>query len=132
MKIKTSGSTPKNITDVEYNDVLEEKRQALEAFFKEFQEDYKRKIASCFGKTRQGVVKKEKFIMPTLKSKVTSNISTSSILGKKMNDSQKLIKELLINLAGQVETLTKGKAIDHSYTTKTINPSLSTAPACAP
>ena len=86
-------------------------------------------MASCFENIRQGMVEKEKFIMTTLPSKVTSDVNISSpsvvdqfasILGDKMNDSQKFIHKLLLNLVGQVETLNKGKYVDHSFCTETI------------
>lgn len=69
---------PKNVVAAEYDDVPEDKRQALEAFFKEYEADCRRRMALCFGKTRQGVVEKEKFDMPTLPSKVLNNVSTSA------------------------------------------------------
>jgi hypothetical protein len=47
---------PKNMIGTEYDDVLEDKRQALEAYIKEYEVDCKRRMASCFGKARQGVV----------------------------------------------------------------------------
>jgi hypothetical protein len=66
---------PKNVIDAEYDEVPEYRCQALEAHIQEYTADCKRKMASCFEKTRLGVVEKEKFIMPTLPSKVMSNVA---------------------------------------------------------
>ena len=54
---------PKNIIGAESNDVPEYRRQALEAYLKECEEDCRR-IALCFRKTQQGVLAKEIFAMP--------------------------------------------------------------------
>jgi hypothetical protein len=39
----------KNIIDAQYDDVPEDKRQAREAYFKEYEVECRRKMASCFG-----------------------------------------------------------------------------------
>jgi len=56
---------PKKVIDAEYDDVPEEHRQALEAQLKAFETEYKKELASCFRKTRQGLIKRDKFVMPT-------------------------------------------------------------------
>jgi hypothetical protein len=98
--------------------VPEDKRQALEAYFKEYEAECRRKMASCFGKTRQGVVEKEKFVMPTIPSKVSSDVSTSSsdllgqlssIMDQKIAESQKFTNDLLVNLTDHVHTFIEGK-----------------------
>jgi hypothetical protein len=132
---------PKNVIGLEYDDVPEDKHQTLEAHLQEYTEECKRRMVSCFGKTRQGVVEKEKFIMPMFPSKVMSNVrSTSprqlsnqfaSIMGDKIAESNKITTDLLLNLTDQMQVLTKGKSIDHSYSTETINPSSSAMPASA-
>ena len=55
-------STP---IDVKYEDIPEERRKQFEAAFQKEQEEAKKRLLACFGKTRQGVFKKEKFAMPT-------------------------------------------------------------------
>jgi hypothetical protein len=70
---------PKNIINAEYDDLPEDKLQALEAYIKQYEADCKRRMASCFGKTQHGLVEKEKFIMPTLPPKVQNNVSTNAI-----------------------------------------------------
>ena len=55
-------STP---VDIKYEDILEESRKQFEAAFQKEQEDAKNRLLACFGKTRQGVFKKEEFKMPT-------------------------------------------------------------------
>jgi hypothetical protein len=91
---------PKNIIGAESNDVPEYRRQALEAYLKECEEDCRRRIALCFRKTQQGVLAKEIFVMPmlTLLYETASNVTTSSsdllsqfssIMDSKIADSQK-------------------------------------------
>jgi hypothetical protein len=105
----------------EYDDVPEHKHLALKAFFKEFQADYKRKMASYFRKTRQCVVEKEKFVMPTLPSKVCNDVrflspdlvgQFLSIVDQKFADSIKFTNDLLLNLADQVQILSKDNSVD--------------------
>ena len=51
--------------DIKYEDIPEETRKQFEAVFQKEQEDAKKRLLACFGKTRQGVFKKEEFSMPT-------------------------------------------------------------------
>ena len=51
--------------DIKYEDIPEETRNQFEAAFQKEQEDAKNRLLACFGKTRQGVFKKEEFKMPT-------------------------------------------------------------------
>ena len=51
--------------DIKYEDIPEETRKQFEAAFQKEQEDAKNRLLACFGKTRQGVFKKEEFHMPT-------------------------------------------------------------------
>ena len=76
---------PRNIDNPQYYEILEDQRQALEIKLKEIEAEAKKKLISCYGKTRQGVIQKEKFILPTLSSststdahEVTAPVSTTS------------------------------------------------------
>ena len=63
---------PNNMVDIKYNDLLEEQRQAPEAQLKKIEAESKRRLVSCFGRTRHGLVEKEKFIplnLPSTNSK---------------------------------------------------------------
>ena len=51
--------------DVKYEDIAEQRRKQFEAAFQKEQEDANNRLLACFGKTRQGVFKKEEFSMPT-------------------------------------------------------------------
>jgi hypothetical protein len=59
---------PRNIDNPEYDEIPEDQRQALEIKLKEIEAEAKKKLISCYGKTRQGVIQKEKFVLPTLLS----------------------------------------------------------------
>ena len=78
---------PRNIDNPEYDEIPEDQRQALEIKLKEIEAEAKKKLISCYGKTRQGVIQKEKFVLPTLSSstpttdasvKVTAPVSSTS------------------------------------------------------
>ena len=62
----------RNIDNPEYDEIAEDQRQALEIQLKEIEAEAKNKLISCYGKTRQGVIEKEKFVLPTLSSSTTS------------------------------------------------------------
>ena len=73
--------------DIKYEDIPEETRKQFEAAFQKEQEDAKNRLLACFGKTRQGVFKKEEFKMPaftpppnpsTTATAATSSASTPS------------------------------------------------------
>ena len=51
--------------DIKYEDIPEEKCKQFEAVFQKEQDDAKKRLFACFGKTRQGVFKKEEFNIPT-------------------------------------------------------------------
>jgi len=86
-------STPVN---VKYEDIPEESRKQFEALLKKEQEEATKRLLACYGKTRQGVIEKEKFVMPTFtppppnpstttiaatsSASTTSNVSFHSIL----------------------------------------------------
>ena len=55
-------STP---VDVKYEDIPEESRKQFEAQLKKEQVETTKRLLACYGKTRQGVFEKEKFVMPT-------------------------------------------------------------------
>ena len=99
---------PKNVGGVEYNDIPEEKRHALEAHLKELEAEAKRKLVACYGKTQQSSIEKEQFVMPTFPSTATSNVSIlspdvfdqfASIMGDKIADSNKHTNDLLRGLS---------------------------------
>ena len=79
---------PRNIDNPEYYEILEDQRQALEIKLKEIEAETKKKLISFYGKTRQDVIQKEKFVPPTLSSstpttdispEVTPSVSATSI-----------------------------------------------------
>jgi len=51
--------------DAKYEDIPEDRRKQFEAQLKKEQEEVTKRLLAYYGKTRQGVVKKEKFVMPT-------------------------------------------------------------------
>ena len=55
-------STP---IDIKYEDIPEESRKQFEATFQKEQEEAKKRLLACFGKTRQGMFEKERLVMPT-------------------------------------------------------------------
>ena len=73
----------------------------MEIKLKEIEAEAKKKLISCYGKTRQGVIQKEKFILPTLSSstptmdispEVTPSVSATSI-GVTMEQVENLFTE---------------------------------------
>ena len=68
-------STP---VDVKYEDIPEESRKKFEAQLKKEQEEVTKRLLAYYGKTRQGVVEKEKFVMPTF-TPPPPNPSTTAI-----------------------------------------------------
>ena len=124
---------PMNIIDIKYNELPEEQRRALETQLKEIEAESKKRLVSCFGRPWQGVVEKEKFVMPMFLSNATSSVSNplsdlanqfGSIIGDKIPE----LNNLLLNLTNQMHVLTKGKAVDHSYSTMNLKPSSSAKP----
>ena len=68
--------------DIKYKDIPEEMHKQFEAAFQKKQEDAKNRLLACFGKTRQGVFKKEEFnipkFAPPLPNPSTTAIATTS------------------------------------------------------
>ena len=93
---------PFNAINVTYEDLFEEQRQKFKANLKWQNKEIRAKMLACYGKTRQGVIEKEKFVMPKTQSATPPapsvvNVSSSpqnlytmllSELGKKINDAQ--------------------------------------------
>ena len=74
--VDASKIDPKDIIDAEYDDKPEESRKQFEAQLKKEQEEATRRLLACYQRTRQGVIEKEEFIMPTFPSIATSEVST--------------------------------------------------------
>ena len=136
--VDASEIDPEDIIDVEYDDIPEERRKQFKAQLKKEQEEATRRLLACYKRTRQGVVQKQEFIMPTFPSTATSKVSTPSpdlveqfvsIIGDRIIDSCDCTNDLLRNLVDQVHGLGEGELLDHSYSIETLNPSSSTASA---
>ena len=78
--------------------------------------------------------------MPTFQSIATSDVSTSSpdlieqivsALGKRFDEKQKHTRDLAISINNRLQVLSKGKNVDHSYSTGTFYPSSSATPNSA-
>ena len=146
--VDASKIDPKDIIDAEYDDKPEESRKQFEAALQKEQEEAKKRLLACFGKTRQGVFEKDKFVMPTFApppptpsttaTAAASSASTPSevnftfdsikqftdtFLGR-FEQSQKLTQDLLLDLSLQ----NKGKKLVNDYSNLSPNPSLSGAP----
>ena len=67
-------STP---VDIKYEDIPQETNKQFEAAFQKEQEDAKKRLLACFGKTQQDVFKKEEFSIPTFAPPL-SNPSTTA------------------------------------------------------
>ena len=98
-------------------------------------------MLACYGKTRQGVVEKEKFVMPGIQSTTPPAPSTTTSTSPpidvstpkdplvhflrefvdKFEKSQTLTQNLIFEMHEKIE---KGKSIDTSYSTKDIAQSL--------
>ena len=95
---------PSNAINVTYGDLSEEQRQKFEADLKQQNEEIKARMLACYGKTRQGMIQKETFVMPSIPSTTppppaptVTNVSSShpdlynmllTELGKRINDAQ--------------------------------------------
>jgi len=66
-------STP---IEVKYEDITKESRKQFEAQLKE--QEATRRLLAYYGKTRQGVIEKEKFVMPSLTPPNPSTTTTST------------------------------------------------------
>ena len=112
-------STP---VDIKYEDIPEESRKQFEAALQKEQEEAKKRLLACYGKTRQGVFEKDKFVMPTFAASSASTPSDVSFtfdsikqfaegfLGR-FEQSQKLTRDLLMDLSLQ----NKGKKPINDY-----------------
>ena len=94
-------------------------------------------MLACYGKTRQGVIEKEKFVMPGIQSTIppappittstspTTDVSTPKDplvhflreFVDKFEKSQTVVQNLLFDMHDKME---KGKSVDTSYSTKDI------------
>ena len=101
---------PSNVIGVKYDDIPEEDRQAFEAKLKQQEEEARKNLLSCFGRTQNEVVKKAEFIIPPFQS-------TSSTTNVSISDSQKFTQEMLLTLTDRVDKLDKGKVVSHAYST---------------
>ena len=81
-KVDPSKVNPSNTININYDDLPEEQCQKFEADLKWQNEEMKARLLSCYGKTRQGLVEKEKFVMLSIPSTTPSippiiNVSSS-------------------------------------------------------
>ena len=135
--------------DVKYDDITEESRKQFEAHIKKEQQEVTKRLLACYGKTRQGVIEKEKFIMPTFtppppnpsttatatapSASTTRDVSFSfesikqfaEAFCSRFEQSQKLTQDLLIDLNLQLGG-NKRKAT-HNYFSETPNANSSAA-----
>ena len=51
--------------DVKYEDIPDESRKQFEPTLQNEQEEAKKRLLACYGKTQQGLFEKDKFVMPT-------------------------------------------------------------------
>ena len=132
-------STP---IEVKYEDMPEERRKQFEAQLKKEQEEAMRGFLACYGKTRQGIVEKEKFAMPTFtppnpstsSTSGTSNVSftTDSIkqfidaFCSRFEESHKLTQDLLIDMNLQLNG-NRAKSAANGYSNEIPNASDSAA-----
>ena len=135
---------PLNAINVTYEDLSEEQRQKFEADLKQQNEEIKARMLACYRKTPQGVIEKEKFVMPSISSTtppplvpLVVNVSSSlqdlysmllSDLGKKIHDVEQSMQNTLIDLSERMDRMEKGKTVNTAYSTKDLPPSLA-APA---
>jgi len=129
--------------DIKYEDIPKETRKQFEAAFQKDQEDAKNRLLACFGKTQQGVFKKE-FKMPTFtlppnpSTTATAAVPSASTPSEvsftfdsikqfadaflsRFEQSQKFTQDILIDLSMQ----NKGKKTVNDNSNFSTNPSLS-------
>jgi len=135
---------PLNAINVTYEDLSEEQRQKFETDLKQQNEELKARMLACYGKTRQGVIQKETFVMPSISTTTppppapaATNVSSShpdlynmllNELGKKINNAQLSAQNTLLDLSERMDRMEKGKSVDTTYSTKDLTFS-SAAPA---
>ena len=130
--------------DIKYEDISEETRKQFEDAFQKEEEDAKNRLLACFGKTRQGVFKKEEFKMPTFTPPLNpSTMATAAVPSastpsevsftfdsikqfadaflSRFEQSQKFTQDILIDLSMQ----NKGKKTVNDNSNFSTNPSLS-------
>ena len=134
---------PSNVISVKYkyDDIPEEDRQAFVAKLKQQQEEAMKNLLSCYGRTRNEVVKKAEFSIPSFQStSSTANVSTlpqtmfdlfMTEFGKKLEDSQKVAQNILFNLSDSMDKNDKGKSVNQAYPAEDLTPDTSVAPASA-
>ena len=128
---------PLNAINVTYEDLSEEQLQKFEADLKRQNEEIRAKMLACYRKTQQGVIEKEKFVMPAFQSATlpapSTTMSTSPPIDvstpkdplvhflrefvDKFEKSQTLTQNLIFEMHEKIE---KGKSVDTSYSTKDI------------
>ena len=134
-----------NAINVTYEDLSEKLHQKFEADLKRQNKEIRTKMLACYGKTQQGVIEKEKFVMPAFQSATPPAPSTTTSTSPttdvstpkdplvhflrefvdKFEKSQTLTQNLIFEMHEMIE---KGKSVDTSYSTKDIAQS-SAAPA---
>ena len=106
---------PANTINITYENLSEEQRLKFEADLKRQNKEIKARMLVCYGKTRQGVIEKETFVMPSTSSttppppaSTVIYVSSSpqdlysmllSELGKKINDAQLSMQNTLIDIS---------------------------------
>ena len=130
---------PLNAINISYEDLSEEQRQKFEADLKQRNEEIKARMLAYYWKTRQGVIEKETFVMPSISSTTPPppapavfNVSSApqdlynmllSDHRKKINDAQLYTQNTLIDLSERIDRVEKGKTVDTKYSTKDLYPS---------
>ena len=105
-------------------------------------------MLACYGKTRQGVIQKETFVIPSIPATTppppaptATNVSSShpdlynmllTELGNKINDAQLSSRNTLLDLSERMDRMEKGKSVDTAYSTKDLCWRLPTSPAMTP
>ena len=135
-----------NTININNEDLPEDQRLKFEADLKWQNEEIKARMLACYRKTPQGVIEKEKFVMPSISSTTPPppapaifNVSSSpqdlysmllSDLGKKIQDAQLSTQNTLIDLSERMDRMERGKSVNTAYSTKDLHPS-SAAPRSA-
>ena len=117
-----------NVINIKYDDIAEADRLAFEEKLKAQQEEAKNNLLSCYGKTRNEVVKKTEFTVPPLETS-SSSANVSFIpkdafdlflmeVGKKLESSRRVTQNILFDLSERMDKIDKGKSVDTSYFAK--------------
>ena len=78
-KVDPSKVYASSTISVNYEELPEERRQEFEAKLKWQNDEMKARLLSCYRKTQQGVVEKEKFVMSSIPSTNTPILLLSSM-----------------------------------------------------